>query len=461
MDFDQDILSKFGIEFNSDEEASAFSALIQEELEVRIGEEISKRCSDEQLEVFDSLLGTKEASEWLGNNVPDYRVIVHQKIDEIEKELIKYGKDIIRSKQNDGESVSPEIDLSVLLDNSANGNGGESLSFYCPKCGNELKGLNSCKKCGFDIKRDTLLCIEKIDDSFLGRIEIYLRQEDSISHNGDKSASQNMVIDSRDAQYTITEEIETGKIIKVYKGIDNSSQMEVIIKEIGEYFVTNYTAVFPFVSLIPKIIGLNHPNIVKVLDVVKCSASYDIIMESINGITLERYLDKKKALSEKNAISIALSISYALKCAHDRNVYHGTLSPKCIMISIQGKVQVCDFGIFRFKLDEDVLSDRSYIYYYAAPEIDRWITDEKQDIYSLGIILYEMITGKRPFEGETIKEIHNQHIYNDMISPKEIRPDISYSTERIIYRCCKKDPEDRYMSMEDLIEDLRKALVRE
>ncbi len=178
MDFDQDRLSKLGIEFNSDEEASAFSALIQEELEVRIGEEISKRCSDEQLEVFDSLLGTKEASEWLENNVPDYRVIVHQKIDEIEKELIKYGKDIIRSKQNAGESVSPEIDLSVSADNSVKRNDRVITAIYCPKCGKKLI-KTSCgdESCGWNPYKSNLICAIKLDNSFVSEINKIKRQE--------------------------------------------------------------------------------------------------------------------------------------------------------------------------------------------------------------------------------------------------------------------------------------------
>ena len=183
-------------------------------------------------------------------------------------------------------------------------------------------------------------------------------------------------------------------------------------------------------------------------------------MELIEGITLKEYISKKGKLSIKEATSIAIQVSMGLEAAHSHGIVHRDVKPQNIIISTDGKVKVTDFGIARAASSNTISSNVMGSVHYSSPEQVRGgYSDEKSDIYSLGITLYEMVTGRVPFDGDTTVAIAIKHLQEEMVPPSVYTPDLPYSLEQIILKCTQKSVDRRYSRMEDVIADLKHSLI--
>ena len=204
-----------------------------------------------------------------------------------------------------------------------------------------------------------------------------------------------------------------------------------------------------------------HPNIVNVYDVGEEHGTHYIVMELVEGITLKQYIEKKARLSVKEAISIAIQVSMGIQAAHNNHIIHRDIKPQNIMISKDGKVKVTDFGIAKAVTSNTITSNVMGSVHYTSPEQARGgYSDEKSDIYSLGITMFEMLTGRVPFNGETTVAIAIKHIQEPMPSPREYIPEIPISVEQIVFKCTQKSPDRRYQSMAEVIDDLKQSLMR-
>lgn len=203
-----------------------------------------------------------------------------------------------------------------------------------------------------------------------------------------------------------------------------------------------------------------HPNIVNVYDVGEENDVYFIVMELVEGITLKKYIERKARLSVKEAISIAIQVSMGIEAAHNNHIIHRDIKPQNIIISKEGKVKVTDFGIAKAATSNTITSNVMGSVHYTSPEQARGgYSDEKSDIYSLGITMFEMLTGRVPFNGETTVAIAIKHIQEPLPSPREYVSEIPISVEQIVFKCCQKSPDRRYQTMGDLIVDLKQSLI--
>ena len=185
-----------------------------------------------------------------------------------------------------------------------------------------------------------------------------------------------------------------------------------------------------------------------------------IVMEYVEGITLKTYIEKKGQLSFKEAVSIAIQVGRGIEAAHNKNIIHRDIKPQNIMISTEGKVKVTDFGIARAATSNTISSDVMGSVHYSSPEQARnGFVDGKSDIYSLGIVMYEMVTGRVPFDGDTTVAVAIQHLQEEMVPPSAFAPNLPISMEKIILKCTQKSADRRYESMTALLADLRKALI--
>lgn len=261
-------------------------------------------------------------------------------------------------------------------------------------------------------------------------------------------------------RYEILEKIGTGGMSDVYKAKCHKLNRFVAVKVLKQEFSENANFVSKFRIEAQAAAGLMHPNIVNVYDVGEENGIYYIVMELVEGITLKKYIEKKARLSYKEAISIAIQVSMGIEAAHNNHIIHRDIKPQNIIISKDGKVKVTDFGIAKAATSNTITSNVMGSVHYTSPEQARGgYSDEKSDIYSLGITLFEMLTGRVPFNGETTVAIAIKHIQEEMPSPKEFVPEISTSVERIVLKCCQKSPDRRYQSMAELIADLKQSLM--
>ena len=183
-------------------------------------------------------------------------------------------------------------------------------------------------------------------------------------------------------------------------------------------------------------------------------------MELVDGITLKKYIEKKARLSVREALSIAIQACMGIEAAHNNHIIHRDIKPQNIIISKDGKVKVTDFGIAKAATSNTITSNVMGSVHYTSPEQARGgYSDEKSDIYSMGITLFEMLTGRVPFNGETTVAIAIKHIQEEMPSPREYVPEIPVCVEQIVLKCTQKSPDRRYHSMAALIADLKKALM--
>ena len=261
-------------------------------------------------------------------------------------------------------------------------------------------------------------------------------------------------------RYEILGKIGTGGMADVYKAKDHKLNRFVAVKVLKPEFREDTTFIRKFRSEAQAAAGLTHPNIVNVFDVGDDGGVYYIVMELIEGITLKEYIAKKGKLSIKEATSIAIQVSMGLEAAHNHGIVHRDVKPQNIIISTDGKVKVTDFGIARAASSNTISSNVMGSVHYSSPEQVRGgYSDEKSDIYSLGITLYEMVTGRVPFDGDTTVAIAIKHLQEEMVPPSVYTEDLPYSLEQIILKCTQKSVGRRYEKMEDVIADLKHSLI--
>ena len=261
-------------------------------------------------------------------------------------------------------------------------------------------------------------------------------------------------------RYEILEKIGTGGMSDVYKAKCHKLNRYVAVKVLKQEFSENTSFVAKFRTEAQAAAGLMHANIVNVYDVGEENGIYYIVMELVEGITLKNYIEKKSRLSVKEAVSIAIQIALGIEAAHNNKIIHRDIKPQNVIISKEGRVKVTDFGIAKAATSNTITSNVMGSVHYTSPEQARGgYSDAKSDIYSMGITLYEMLTGKVPFNGETTVSIAIKHIQEDMPSPRNLVPEIPISVEKIVMKCCQKQPERRYQTVGELIEDLKRSLV--
>ena len=266
-----------------------------------------------------------------------------------------------------------------------------------------------------------------------------------------------MIIGDR---YEILEKIGTGGMSDVYKAKDHKLNRFVAMKVLKQEFSENANFVSKFRIEAQAAAGLMHPNIVNVYDVGEENGIYYIVMELVEGITLKKYIEKKARLSYKEAVSIAIQVSMGIEAAHNNHIIHRDIKPQNIIISKDGKVKVTDFGIAKAATSNTITSNVMGSVHYTSPEQARGgYSDEKSDIYSLGITMFEMLTGRVPFNGETTVAIAIKHIQEELPAPTEFVPEIPGSVESIVFKCCQKSPDRRYQNIQELVADLKQSLM--
>ncbi|WP_294901449.1 Stk1 family PASTA domain-containing Ser/Thr kinase [uncultured Eubacterium sp.] len=261
-------------------------------------------------------------------------------------------------------------------------------------------------------------------------------------------------------RYEIVGQIGTGGMSDVYKAKDHTLGRYVAIKVLKEEFSEDTNFVTKFRSEAQAAAGLEHPNIVNIYDVGSENGIHYIVMEYVEGITLKTYIEKKGQLNYKETLSIAIQVGRGIQAAHAKNIIHRDIKPQNIIISTDGKVKVTDFGIARAVSEHTIHSDVMGSVHYASPEQARnGYVSNRSDIYSLGIVMYEMVTGRVPFDGDSTVAVAIQHLQDEMVPPSTYAPNLPISLEKIIQKCTQKSPDRRYDSMESLLIDLRKALL--
>ena len=261
-------------------------------------------------------------------------------------------------------------------------------------------------------------------------------------------------------RYEILEQIGSGGMSVVYKAKCHKLNRLVAIKVLKEEFCNDSNFVSKFKMEAQAAAGLSHPNIVSVYDVIDEGKIHYIVMELIEGITLKSYIAKKGKLEVKESIGIAIQVAQGIAAAHEQHIIHRDIKPQNMIISRDGKVKVADFGIARAVSAQTLSSAAMGSVHYISPEQAKGgFSDERSDIYSLGITMYEMVTGRVPFEGDNTVTIALAHLEDAVVPPSVYNPEISVSLERIILKCTEKKPERRYSSANDVIADLREALL--
>ncbi|MEG2871547.1 MAG: protein kinase, partial [Clostridium sp.] len=257
-------------------------------------------------------------------------------------------------------------------------------------------------------------------------------------------------------RYEILDQIGSGGMSEVYRAKCHKLNRLVAIKVLKEEFSQDSNFVSKFKMEAQSAAGLSHPNIVSIYDVVDEDTLHYIVMEVIEGITLKSYIMKKGHLGVKESIGIAIQVAQGVGAAHDQHIIHRDIKPQNMIISKDGKVKVADFGIARAVSSQTVGSTAVGSVHYISPEQARGgYSDARSDIYSLGITIYEMVTGQVPYDGENAVTIALAHLEEPIIPPHCLNPEVTPSLERIILKCTQKKPERRYHDAYELIGDLR------
>jgi len=261
-------------------------------------------------------------------------------------------------------------------------------------------------------------------------------------------------------RYEILSKVGAGGMSDVYKAKDHILSRFVAIKVLKQEFSEDSSFVTKFRAEAQSAAVLEHPNIVNIYDVGSENGLYYIVMEYIEGITLKTYIEKKGQLSFKESASIAIQVARGIEAAHNKNIIHRDIKPQNIMISSEGKVKVTDFGIAKATSSNTISSDVMGSVHYASPEQARnGFVDGRSDIYSLGIVMFEMVTGRVPFDGDTTVAVALQHLQEEIAKPSTYAPDLPISFEKIILKCTQKTPDRRYQTMEELLSDIRRSLA--
>lgn len=260
-----------------------------------------------------------------------------------------------------------------------------------------------------------------------------------------------------DGRYEVTELIGVGGMADVYKGIDVIDNKPVAVKILKKEFAENEEFLRRFRNESKAIAVLSHPNIVKIYDVGFSEKVQYIVMEYIDGITLKEYIEEEKVLTWKDTVHFVIQILRALQHAHDKGIVHRDIKPQNIMMFTDGTIKVMDFGIAKFAREEGKTATDQAIgsVHYISPEQAKGdVTDAKSDIYSVGAMMYEMLTGKKPFDNDNPVAIAVMHMHDTAERPRAINPDIPDGLEEIVLKAIEKNPEDRYSSTTEMIADI-------
>ena len=262
-------------------------------------------------------------------------------------------------------------------------------------------------------------------------------------------------------RYEIIEQIGTGGMSDVYKAKCHKLNRFVAIKVMKSEFSEDKTFVSKFRAEAQSVAGFTHPNIVNVYDVGDENGIYYIVMELVEGITLKKYIEKRGRIPFKEAVSIAIQVANGLDAAHKHNIVHRDIKPQNIIISKEGKVKVTDFGIAKVASSSTINSSSTMgSVHYISPEQARGgYSDAWSDLYSLGITIFEMLTGTVPFDGDSTVAVAVQHIQDEIPAPSTVTDDIPLSIDRIVLKLTQKKPDRRYQTAAELITDLKKSLV--
>ena len=259
-------------------------------------------------------------------------------------------------------------------------------------------------------------------------------------------------------RYEILDVVGAGGMSIVYKARDHRLNRNVAIKVLKPEFSNDKNFVTKFRIEAQASAGLTHPNIVNVYDVVDDEGIYCIVMELVEGITLKQYIEQNGRLNMETAINFSIQIASGLEAAHENHIIHRDIKPQNIIVSKNGNIKVTDFGIAKAASSNTLTSGAMGSVHYISPEQARGgYSDERSDIYSLGITMYEMVTGRVPFEGDNNVSVALMHIQNEMIPPRQYYPDIYTSFEKIILKATQKKPERRYLTASALIADLKRV----
>ena len=260
-----------------------------------------------------------------------------------------------------------------------------------------------------------------------------------------------------DGRYEIKEIIGVGGMAMVYKAYDTIDDRIVAVKILREEFLANEEFRRRFKNESKAIAVLSHPNIVKVYDVSFGDEIQYIVMEYIDGITLKQYIERKQRLDEREAVYFTIQILRALQHAHSKGIVHRDIKPQNIMLLKDGTIKVTDFGIARFSRSEQrTMTDKAIgsVHYISPEQAKGEFTDEKSDIYSVGVMLYEMLTGQLPFEADSAVSVAIMQLQREPIWPRQINENIPLGLEQIVMHAMEKDSEKRYQSATEMLTDL-------
>ena len=261
-------------------------------------------------------------------------------------------------------------------------------------------------------------------------------------------------------RYEIIEKVGSGGMADVYKAKCHRLNRYVAIKILKNEYSNDKNFVTKFRGEAQSAAGLSHPNIVSVYDVGDDNGLHYIVMELVEGITLKKFIERKGKLEIKEAVGIAIQIAQGMEAAHVNHIIHRDIKPQNIIISRDGKVKVADFGIAKAATSQTVTQNAVGSVHYLSPEQARGgYSDEKSDIYSLGVTMYEMLSGQVPFAGDNTVSVALSHIQADAVPVKEINPSVPHSVDLIVQKCMQKKPENRYLSASELIGDLKRSIL--
>ena len=257
-------------------------------------------------------------------------------------------------------------------------------------------------------------------------------------------------------RYEILDELGRGGMAVVYRIMDHTLQKQAALKMLKGSLQKDEGYLKKFIREAQAAAKLTHPNIVDVYDVDQDQGHWFIVMELIEGVTLKQYIQNKVRLSSAECISISMQAADALNTAHQSGIIHRDIKPDNIIITRDGNVKISDFGIARMQSSDTMTVDACGSVYYSSPEQVRGgYSDQRTDIYSLGVTMYEMCTGRLPFVGNSVVEIAMHHMEGKVIPPQEMYPDIPTPLNNIILKAMSRRMDDRYQTMAALVQDLR------
>lgn len=261
-----------------------------------------------------------------------------------------------------------------------------------------------------------------------------------------------------DGRYDIRELIGIGGMANVYRCYDTIDDREVAIKILKDEYLNNLEFIRRFKNESKAIAVLSHPNIVRVFDVSFGDMIQYIVMEYIDGITLKEYIQQQGFLTWKETVHLISQVLAALSHAHSKGVVHRDVKPQNMMLLSDGTIKVTDFGIARFSNNTKTMTEQAIgsVHYIAPEQAKGDITDGRTDIYSLGVMMYEMLTGKLPYDGDNAVSVALMHLQLTPDAPCEINPDIPEGLEEITLKAMQKQPKDRYQSAQEMLADIER-----